>query len=90
MVSHGQSARTEKIRKKQRNLNSKGGIIRGIWPEEMELIYSGTQESIGRYIGYYGPYATSHDALDGDEKTQQEVRVSALSLASAVRAKRLF
>ncbi|MBA2404105.1 MAG: NADPH-dependent FMN reductase, partial [Bdellovibrionales bacterium] len=54
-----------------------------------EMIYSGTQGSIGRYIGYYGPYATSHDALDGDEKIQQEVRVSALSLASAVRANRL-
>jgi spore maturation protein CgeB len=27
-----------------------------------------------RYIGYYEPYATSHDALDRDQDVQEEVR----------------
>ena len=41
-----------------------------------------------RYIGYYGPYATSHDALDADTELQQEVRSAARALVEAVRLSR--
>ena len=39
---------------------------------------------LDRYIGYYTPYATSHDALDRDEGVQEEVRNVARALAAAV------
>jgi hypothetical protein len=39
-------------------------------------------------VGYYEPYATSHEALDKDEAFQDEVRNAALTLREAVEAKR--
>jgi len=39
-----------------------------------------------RYIGYWKPYATSHDELDADEALQEEVRNAARTLAEAVDA----
>jgi hypothetical protein len=43
---------------------------------------------LDRYIGYYGPYAASHDALDADTAVQQEVRSVAQALVDAVRRSR--
>jgi hypothetical protein len=40
---------------------------------------------VGRYIGYYEPYATSHDALDRDQAVQEEVRNAGRSLVETVR-----
>ena len=40
---------------------------------------------LDRYIGYYEPYATSHEALDKDERFQDEVRNAARTLIEAVR-----
>jgi hypothetical protein len=40
---------------------------------------------VGRYLGYYEPYATSHDDLDADVALQEEVRNAALSLIETVR-----
>lgn len=57
------------------------------WLEEIEMIPCGNLGSIGRYIGYYQPYATSHDALDGDAALQEEVRNAARSLCLAVSQK---
>jgi hypothetical protein len=37
-----------------------------------------------RYVGYYEPYATSHDSLDRDEALQKEVRSVAQVLVNAV------
>jgi hypothetical protein len=37
-----------------------------------------------RYIGYYAPYAISHDALDRDEAVQDEVRNAARAVLHAV------
>jgi multimeric flavodoxin WrbA len=51
------------------------------WLNDMELI---EVSAIDRYIGYYEPYATSHDALDRDTAIQQEVRNSARMLIEAV------
>lgn len=39
-------------------------------------------------IGYYEPYATSHEALDRDTALQQEVRGAAKTLVDAVRLSR--
>jgi len=39
---------------------------------------------LDRYIGYYEPYATSHDALDRDEALQEEARNVARAVAKAV------
>ena len=50
----------------------------------MGLIDAGSTSRLDRYIGYYEPYATSHDALDRDEAFQEEVRNAARALAQAV------
>ena len=41
--------------------------------------------ALDRYIGYFEPYATSHDALDRDEALQVEVRNAAASLVERVK-----
>jgi multimeric flavodoxin WrbA len=51
------------------------------WLLDMELIEAA---AIDRYIGYYEPYATSHDALDRDLAIQTEVRNAARTLTEAV------
>ena len=54
------------------------------WLGWMRLIQAGSSAALDRYIGYYKPYATSHDELDRDEAVQQEVRNAALSLVATV------
>lgn len=54
------------------------------WLDWMGLVDAGPQARLDRYIGYYEPYATSHDTLDADEAVQGEVRNAAHSLAEAV------
>jgi multimeric flavodoxin WrbA len=44
--------------------------------------------ALDRYIGYWQPYATSHEALDADSALQEEVRQTALTLLAAVEATR--
>jgi hypothetical protein len=58
------------------------------WASDMYLISAGSKAELDAYIGYFGPYATSHQALDRDAAFQEEVRQAALVLAEAVRAKR--
>jgi multimeric flavodoxin WrbA len=55
------------------------------WLTSMELIQAGSSGALDRYVGYYEPYATSHDALDRDEAFQHEVRNAARSLVETVR-----
>ncbi len=43
------------------------------WLDWMGLIDAGKAGRLDRFIGYYEPYATSHDALDRDQAVQQEV-----------------
>ncbi|WP_197722579.1 hypothetical protein [Pseudomonas fluorescens] len=50
----------------------------------MGLIDAGKAASLDRYIGYYRPYATSHDELDADLDVQEEVRNVARAVANAV------
>ena len=66
------------------------GVRRGLsdWLEWMGLVPAGFQSRFDRFIGYYQPYATSHDALDKDEAVQEETRNVARALTRAVRALR--
>jgi multimeric flavodoxin WrbA len=43
---------------------------------------------LSRYIGYWKPYATSHEELDRDLSFQEEVKVAARTLIAALKAKR--
>ena len=62
------------------------GVRRGLcdWLDWMGLIDAGPMARLDRFIGYYAPYATSHDALDDDSGVQQEVRNAAQALAQAI------
>jgi multimeric flavodoxin WrbA len=55
------------------------------WLDWMGLIDAGPMARLDRYIGYYEPYATSHEALDRDTAVQEEVRNVARAVAEAVR-----
>ncbi|MBC7602186.1 MAG: flavodoxin family protein [Ramlibacter sp.] len=55
------------------------------WLDWMGLIDSGWKAQLDRFIGYYEPYATSHDTLDKDEAMQEEVRNVARAVGNAVR-----
>jgi multimeric flavodoxin WrbA len=54
------------------------------WLASMGLIAAGPHSQLGRYVGYLGPYATSHEELDRDAALQEEVENAARSLAEAV------
>ena len=54
----------------------------------MHLRPAGTNAIVDRFIGYYEPYATSHDALDRDVGLHTEVRNAARTLVEAVRLAR--
>lgn len=54
----------------------------------MKLTPAGSHAELDRYIGYWEPYATSHDALDKDAVIQGEVRIAVEELVRPVRAKR--
>ena len=58
------------------------------WLDWMGLIGAGTQATLDRFIGYYAPYATSHEALDQDHAVQREVSNVAATVANAVKALR--
>jgi multimeric flavodoxin WrbA len=55
------------------------------WLDWMGLIDAGAPSQLDRFIGYYEPYATSHEALDRDVAVQQEARNVALAVAHAVK-----
>ncbi|HVE05814.1 MAG TPA: flavodoxin family protein [Paraburkholderia sp.] len=62
------------------------------WLDWMGLIESGAQARLDRFIGYYAPYATSHDALDEDRGVQAEtdnVARAVVNAVTAIRAGRL-
>ncbi len=54
------------------------------WLTDMKLLPALPQGGIDRYIGYYEPYATSHEALDRDAAVQQETRAAARAVIDAV------
>lgn len=54
------------------------------WLDWMGFIDAGAQARLDRYIGYYEPYATSHNALDRDLPMQEETRNVARAVAKTV------
>jgi multimeric flavodoxin WrbA len=58
------------------------------WLDWMGLVDAGVQARLDRFIGYYEPYATSHDALDRDEPLHEEVKNVGRAVANTVRALR--
>jgi multimeric flavodoxin WrbA len=74
VVVHGDVAGTETLRR-----------ILTDWLKDMGLVSAGHAAELDRYVGYYGPYATSHDDLDADKKFQAEVRSAARTLVQAVK-----
>jgi multimeric flavodoxin WrbA len=66
------------------------GVRRSIsdWLKFMKLDPAGPKAELDRYVGYWKPYATSHDELDRDLGLQGEVRNAARALVEAVVLKR--
>lgn len=73
VVVHGDAVGAETLR---RNIHD--------WLSDMELVPASAQAHLDRYIGYYEPYATSHETLDEDQAIQQEVRNAARALLTTV------
>ena len=58
------------------------------WLDWMGLIDAGSQAKLDRFIGYYQPYATSHEELDRDLPVQEEARNIGRAVAHSVKALR--
>lgn len=58
------------------------------WLKFMKLEPAGPRAEVDRYVGYWKPYATSHDEFDADLAMQGVVRNAAASPLEAVRLKR--
>jgi multimeric flavodoxin WrbA len=54
------------------------------WLTDMHLVPASPDAAVARYVGYYEPYATSHEALDKDTAFQAETRNAARTLVEAV------
>lgn len=74
LAVHGDSAGVENLRR-----------ILSDWLTDMGLIGCGRKSQLGRYIGYYEPYATSHKDLDEDTAFQEDVKNAARALVEGVK-----
>jgi multimeric flavodoxin WrbA len=74
VVVHGDAAGAENLRR-----------MLADWLSDMELVPAGPHAGLDRYVGYFEPYATSHDALDRDQDLRREVENRAHALAETVR-----
>jgi multimeric flavodoxin WrbA len=74
VTAHGDAAGPETLRR-----------LMAEWLTDMGLIQAGPSAVFDAWIGYYRPYATSHDDLDKDEDTFVRVKNAALSLVELVR-----
>ena len=74
VVVHGDAAGVETLRR-----------ILGDWLRDIGLVSAGHAAELDRHVGYYEPYATSHDALDRDRALQEETRNAARALVQAVK-----
>ena len=77
VVSHGDVEGAENVRRAVSD-----------WLRFMKMNPAGPKAELDRYIGYWEPYATSHEALDKDKAIQGEVRNAALTLMQAVQARK--
>jgi len=77
VVVHGDVAGTEGVRRALCD-----------WLDWMGLIDAGPHARLDRMVGYYEPYALSHQALDDDTAFQEEVRNVARALARGIGERR--
>lgn len=77
VVAHGDTVGAEALRRALAD-----------WAKDMHMVVAGSNAEVDGYIGYFEPYATSHEALDRDLAFQAEVKNAALTLVEAVEAKR--
>jgi multimeric flavodoxin WrbA len=63
-----------------------GGVRQSLhdWLSDMKLVPADEGAIIDRYIGYYEPYATSHESLDRDEALMDETRNAARILIKSI------
>lgn len=74
VVVHGDAAGAETLRRMLCD-----------WLRDIGLVSAGHAAELDRYVGYYEPYATSHDTLDRDRALQEETRNAARALVRAVK-----
>jgi multimeric flavodoxin WrbA len=74
VLAHGDAAGPENLR---RSLVD--------WLTDLGMVQAGPLAAIDTWIGWYEPYATSHDDLDKDRAIVTQVEQAALSLANFVR-----
>jgi multimeric flavodoxin WrbA len=74
IVAHGDAAGPENLRRMLTD-----------WLTDMEMIPAGPTALIDTWIGWYQPYATSHEDLDKDKDVFAEVKNAALALATMVK-----
>ena len=74
VVAHGDAAGPENLRR-----------MLADWLADLELIPAGKTAEIDTWIGWYQPYATSHQELDKDRALFIEIENAALTLANMVK-----
>jgi multimeric flavodoxin WrbA len=74
IVAHGDAAGPENLRRMLTD-----------WLTDLEMIPAGPTALIDTWIGWYQPYATSHEDLDQDKDVFTEVGNAALALANLVK-----
>ena len=77
VVVHGDTVGAETLR---RSLSD--------WASDLHMVSAGAKGELDGYIGYFEPYATSHEALDDDTAFQKEVTNATTTLLEAVEAMR--
>jgi multimeric flavodoxin WrbA len=73
VVAHGDAAGPETLRR-----------LIADWLTDIGMIQAGPSAVVDAWIGYYKPYATSHEDLDNDPNTFENVKNAALSLVEMV------
>ena len=73
VLAHGDAAGPENLRR-----------ILSDWLTDLGMIQAGPSAAIDAWIGYYQPYATSHEDLDNDPGLFTQVKNASLSLANMV------
>lgn len=58
------------------------------WLDWMGLIDAGSRARVDRYIGYFEPYANSHETLDKDADVREEAQNVGIAVAGALKALR--
>jgi multimeric flavodoxin WrbA len=73
VVTHGDAAGPQDLRRALAD-----------WLSDIGMVQAGHSSAMDAYIGYYKPYATSHDELDADTAVFKDVENAAVSLANTV------